>query len=350
MEAVGAPIVLGVAAVAVFAIIAVKMTEKPKHSYSDGLAAGRRAAEAEQAANEEQERNARLANEEQERNARLNYPVPDWLEVGRGVFNIAFTGPSGSGKSSLINALRRVRTIAEGAARTGVTETTMQPARYLLFDLGGVQVFLWDLPGGNTTTFPPDTYIQEMGLQYFDVVVIVTSFRPTPFDHSLQQEMERQTRPLPYKLVRTTVDVAIRNEATIRDSPEEEVMEGVLGLIRADLARQFPGTTACVRFKTQTDTHTHTLHCNICCCCCCCGASPWEVGRSTDALLVGPLGQFERCKGWLFMSWRWVLVGVSVSTLYPSELGARPPHGFLQRTSLSRFTCRIVLDTGCPMF
>ena len=247
MEAVGAPVILGVAAVAVFAAIAASMTAKPKHSYSDGLAAGRQAAEAEQA-----------ANEEQARDARLNYPVPDWLEHGRGVFNIAFTGPSGSGKSALINALRRVYTIEEGAAPTGVIETTTEPFRYLLCELGGVQVWLWDLPGGGTKKFPADTYIQKYGLKYFDVVVIVTRDQPTEFDHSLMQEMERLTPPQPYKFARTMVDSAIRNEAATRNLREEEVMEGVLGLIKADLASQFPGVTACVRFITQTDTHTHT--------------------------------------------------------------------------------------------
>lgn len=44
--------------------------------------------------------------------------------------NIAVTGVSGAGKSSLINALREVKDEGEGAAEVGVAESTMKTDSY----------------------------------------------------------------------------------------------------------------------------------------------------------------------------------------------------------------------------
>eukprot|EP00419_Tripos_fusus_P029838 CAMPEP_0172714898 /NCGR_PEP_ID=MMETSP1074-20121228/67221_1 /TAXON_ID=2916 /ORGANISM="Ceratium fusus, Strain PA161109" /LENGTH=369 /DNA_ID=CAMNT_0013539421 /DNA_START=327 /DNA_END=1436 /DNA_ORIENTATION=+ len=60
------------------------------------------------------------------------YPVPDYLvdDYGKGNINMAVTGASGVGKSSFINAIRRVKASDSSAAKTGVVETTMAPARF----------------------------------------------------------------------------------------------------------------------------------------------------------------------------------------------------------------------------
>lgn len=60
------------------------------------------------------------------------YPVPDFLsnEYGKGNINMAVTGASGVGKSSFINAIRRVRAKDAAAAKTGFLETTMTPAKF----------------------------------------------------------------------------------------------------------------------------------------------------------------------------------------------------------------------------
>jgi len=60
------------------------------------------------------------------------YPVPDFLssDYGKGKINMAVTGASGVGKSSFINAIRRVKAKDTSAAKTGVLETTMEPAKF----------------------------------------------------------------------------------------------------------------------------------------------------------------------------------------------------------------------------
>jgi len=60
------------------------------------------------------------------------YPVPEYLRnaFGKGKVMIAVTGASGVGKSSWINAVRRLRCQDPGAASTGVTETTLRPEMY----------------------------------------------------------------------------------------------------------------------------------------------------------------------------------------------------------------------------
>jgi len=60
------------------------------------------------------------------------FPVPDYLSKSAAVgqIRIAVTGASGVGKSSWINAVRRLRTRDPGAAPTGLTECTQKPQMY----------------------------------------------------------------------------------------------------------------------------------------------------------------------------------------------------------------------------
>jgi len=51
----------------------------------------------------------------------------EWKNVP---LNVAVIGNSGVGKSSFINAIRRLDADDEGAAAVGVTETTLQPRSY----------------------------------------------------------------------------------------------------------------------------------------------------------------------------------------------------------------------------
>lgn len=67
------------------------------------------------------------------------YPVPEylWEECGKGTVMIAVTGGSGVGKSSWINAIRRLRPRDVGAAATGVVETTKEPQMFRFPTVGG---------------------------------------------------------------------------------------------------------------------------------------------------------------------------------------------------------------------
>lgn len=59
--------------------------------------------------------------------------------------DIGVLGPTGCGSSSFINALLGLKNRDEGAAPTGVTETTLEPVSYQYPPLPNVT--LWDLPG-----------------------------------------------------------------------------------------------------------------------------------------------------------------------------------------------------------
>ncbi|CAK9018058.1 unnamed protein product [Durusdinium trenchii] len=63
---------------------------------------------------------------------KLDYPLPDYLKSASesGKIMLAITGASGVGKSSLVNALRRVKDTDADAAETGVKETTTEPTMY----------------------------------------------------------------------------------------------------------------------------------------------------------------------------------------------------------------------------
>jgi len=155
----------------------------------------------ERAVEEERERQ-RLIEEAQQ-----NYTKPAWLVDVCGTMNFAVTGNSGVGKSLFINKIRRVRPGADGWAPVGVSETTARPTMYAF---GGEPRFrLWDLPGAGTPSFPAESYVRDMGLRYFDKVVIVSAGRFTTTDLTLKSELE--THRVPYFMVRTKVDVDVWN-------------------------------------------------------------------------------------------------------------------------------------------
>mmetsp|Transcript_68210 Transcript_68210/g.142545 ORF Transcript_68210/g.142545 Transcript_68210/m.142545 type:complete len:459 (-) Transcript_68210:55-1431(-) len=151
----------------------------------------------------EEERSAQQARAK----ARQDYPQPKWLENLEGTINIGVVGNSGVGKSLLINKIRRVRPQAHGWAPVGVKETTREPTMYQFLSQPNVR--LWDLPGAGTEAIPSSTYIQDMGLRYFDKVLILTAHRFTSMEVELRKELEQHK--VPYFLVRTKIDIDIWN-------------------------------------------------------------------------------------------------------------------------------------------
>jgi len=81
---------------------------------------------------------------------------------------IAITGQSGSGKSSLINAIAGSK-----IAQVGFVETTMEPKEYKTEN----GIILVDLPGCGTANFPFESYVNDMKLSEFDAIVLVTANR-----------------------------------------------------------------------------------------------------------------------------------------------------------------------------
>ncbi|TFY57758.1 hypothetical protein EVJ58_g6836 [Rhodofomes roseus] len=98
-----------------------------------------------------------------------------------GLFHFAVAGVSGSGKSSLINALRGLRNKDRGAAPTGVVETTDEIVRY--HDPQADRSYVWyDVPGAGTLSVPDWQYFTDMGLYVFDCIIVVCDNRFTQTD------------------------------------------------------------------------------------------------------------------------------------------------------------------------
>lgn len=152
-----------------------------------------------------------------------NYPQPEWLKNCEGSLNVAVTGNSGVGKSLLINKLRKLSPGECSWAPTGVKETTMEPTMYIF--PGRERFRLWDLPGADTANFPRETYIRNMGLRYFDSVLIVTATRFTMMELGLMKELENHN--IPYCMVRTKIDVDVWNNGFDNAASEDATLEAI---------------------------------------------------------------------------------------------------------------------------
>ena len=104
--------------------------------------------------------------------------------------HFAVCGPSGSGKSSLINALRGLRNGQEGSAKTGVVECTAALQRYpdprkkMPYPR-----FVWyDVPGAGTSKIPGWQYFNRQGLFIFDFIILVYDMVP-PHSHKSQHAL-----------------------------------------------------------------------------------------------------------------------------------------------------------------
>jgi len=143
---------------------------------------------------------------------------------------VAVAGNSGTGKSSFINAVRGLRPRDAGAAKVGVSETTLQPTVYEFPNFP--QARLWDLPGAGTALFPREGYIDTIGLRHFDVVIVVSSNRFTETEIAISGELRRLR--IPFFMVRTKVDIDVANCLDdLGTSPEETITA-----IREDMQRQ----------------------------------------------------------------------------------------------------------------
>lgn len=132
-------------------------------------------------------------------------------ELENAKVKIAISGQSGSGKSSIINAI-----IGKKVAKVGSVETTLDIQSY---NHNGLEFY--DLPGCGTKNFPIETYIEDCKLITFDAFIIVTSNRFYENDEWLIKKMVEAGRSV--YVVRTKMDEAVANEKRDNDLEIEEV-------------------------------------------------------------------------------------------------------------------------------
>lgn len=151
----------------------------------------------------------------------LDFPRPSWLR-GDGI-HVALVGQSGVGKSTLLNWLRCVPDSDRDAARTGALETTMEPRSFRLPEDPWGEVLLWDLPGAGTRRHPEASYIQDVGLRHFHVIVIVSEGRLKEVDHWLY--VAARGWRLPVLLVRTYADRDFHSDRFLRGVGPQDTLQ-----------------------------------------------------------------------------------------------------------------------------
>lgn len=142
--------------------------------------------------------------------------------------NIAVTGESGAGKSTFINALRGVGHEENGAAATGVVETTMKRTSYQHPKFPKVTV--WDLPGIGTTNFQPRKYLKKMMFGEYDFFLIISATRFKENDAQLAKAIAKMNKH--FYFIRTKIDSDIYNQQTC--TPKTFNREKLLEQIRGD--------------------------------------------------------------------------------------------------------------------
>ena len=123
-------------------------------------------------------------------------------------FHFAVAGISGSGKSSLVNAFRGLRSKDSGSAAVGVTETTLQMTRYA--DANPENPYVWyDIPGAGTLKCRDWQYFNDQGLYVFDCIIVLFDNRFTMTDLAILTNARRFN--IPTYIVRSKADQHIRN-------------------------------------------------------------------------------------------------------------------------------------------
>ncbi len=146
-----------------------------------------------------------------------------WKDVP---LNIAVSGQSGAGKSTIINTIRGLIPTAAGACEVGVTETTNTVSKHP--HPRHKNFVLWDLPGVGTPNFPQGSYLEDVEFDKYDFFLIIAKVRFTENDLWLAKEVERAGKV--FFLVRTALDIDLQNEKN--DKPSTYSERNVIRIIR----------------------------------------------------------------------------------------------------------------------
>ncbi|KAJ7304032.1 hypothetical protein JRQ81_011552 [Phrynocephalus forsythii] len=133
--------------------------------------------------------------------------------------NVAVIGEAGSGRSSLINALRGVGSGEPSAAPTGVTEVTKKALAYQLPEVPGL--YLWDLPGVGVT----EGDVSHVDLSRYDFFLLVASERYKHIHSCLARAIHTAGKEAFF--VRNKIDVDVEARPGSQQRPKEQVVEQV---------------------------------------------------------------------------------------------------------------------------
>lgn len=134
--------------------------------------------------------------------------------------NIGVTGNTGAGKSTFVNAIRGLSNDDEGAAETGVTETTRKPQPFPHPTMPNV--IIWDLPGIGTPNFKAKTYLNDVNFERYDFFIILTSERFKENDINLAKAIKK--KKLLFYFIRSKIDNDINAECRRKDFNEERLL------------------------------------------------------------------------------------------------------------------------------
>uniref|UniRef100_A0ABM5ERV6 Interferon-inducible GTPase 5-like n=1 Tax=Pogona vitticeps TaxID=103695 RepID=A0ABM5ERV6_9SAUR len=147
--------------------------------------------------------------------------------------DIAITGRSGAGKSSLVNALRGMADNEKDSSETGVTETTREVKEYPHPTMP--KVTIWDLPGIGTPEFTAENYLKQVNFSRYDFFLIVAAGRFTEHDTQLAREIQKMKKKFYY--VSTKIDLNITCEKRKENFNEFEILEKVRNNCCENLAK-----------------------------------------------------------------------------------------------------------------
>ena len=154
------------------------------------------------------------------------------LDEWKGVpLNVAVIGGSGVGKSAFINAIRHLTADDKGAAKVGVTETTLNIRSFK--HPNNPMLKFWDLPGVGTDKFPKATYLADIKVDRYDFFLLITADRFMENDTWLCNELHNRQKN--FFFVRTKIDVDISNHKISHPSTHDE--KAVINEIRKSTAK-----------------------------------------------------------------------------------------------------------------
>lgn len=150
-------------------------------------------------------------------------------KVSRTTVKIAVTGDSGNGMSSFVNALRLIGHEEVDSAPIGVVRTTQKPARYSSSHFPYVE--LWDLPGTGVTAQSMESYLDEMQVSAYDLIIIIASEQFSSNHVKLAEAMQRMRKR--FYVVWTKLD----RDISTSTFPEPQLLQSIQKNIRENLQK-----------------------------------------------------------------------------------------------------------------